>query len=62
MDINKIDDRWNLIGQLVEASEIENAKTAWMLCRGDYGELRMHIRELEKEIVRLQKLAIQTSL
>lgn len=38
---NDPDERWTMIGELVNTYGNEDEQTAWMLCRGDAAEWRM---------------------
>ena len=44
-DVNDIDYRWNLIGNLVEKYGTDEERIAWMLCRGDAAEWRLNLKQ-----------------
>lgn len=41
LSFDNIDDRWKMIGELVEEYGTEEEKLAWALCRGDAAEWRL---------------------
>ena len=49
MDANNIDDRWNMIGELVYRYGTEDDKLAWGLCRGDAAEWKLSPTPTEPE-------------
>jgi hypothetical protein len=41
MNVNNIDDRWNMIGEVVNKYGTKDEKLAWALCRGDAAEWKL---------------------
>lgn len=50
-DVNDIDDRWTMVGDLVERCGTAEEKLAWALCRGDFAELRVKMAEVGRVAV-----------
>ena len=49
MNVNNIDDRWNMVGNLINTCGSEEEKLAWGLCRGDSAEWKMKLEKLEQQ-------------